>query len=161
MRSDSHTHGSRSAYCGAATAIIGVVFAGLIALSAPAFAAEHEVKMLNKGAEGIMVFEPAFLKIAPGDTVHFVATDKGHDVLSIEGMIPAGATPFTGKMNEDLTVAFDTPGVYGYKCKPHYGMGMVGLVVVGEAINLADASAVPQKGKAKQQFEKLFQAAVQ
>jgi pseudoazurin len=144
-----------------AVAIVGVVFAGLVALSAPAFAAEHEVKMLNKGADGIMVFEPAFLKIALGDAVHFVATDKGHDVLSIDGMTPAGTAPFAGKMNEDLTVAFDTPGVYGYKCKPHYGMGMVGLVVVGDPVNLAEASAVPQKGKAKQQFEKLFQAAAQ
>jgi pseudoazurin len=71
-------------------------------------------------------------------------------------MIPAGAAPFAGKMNEDLTVAFDTPGVYGYKCKPHYGMGMVGLAVVGDPVNLAQAAAVPQKGKAKQVFEKLF-----
>jgi pseudoazurin len=123
---------------------------------APVSAADYEVKMLNKGAAGMMVFEPSFLKIAPGDTVHFVAADKGHNVMSVEGMIPSGATPYMGKMNEELTVTFDQPGVYGFECKPHYGMGMVGLVVVGDPINLADAKAVPQKGKAKKGFEELL-----
>ena len=138
------------------TAAIAMLLAEALLGSAPAGAAEHEVKMLNKGAEGMMVFEPSYLKIAPGDTVHFVATDKGHNVLSIEGMIPPGATPFAGKMNEDVTVTFDKPGTYGIECKPHYGMGMVGLIVVGDPVNLADAQAVPQKGKAKKKFEQLF-----
>lgn len=121
-----------------------------------ALAAEHEVKMLNKGAEGTMVFEPSVVKVAPGDSVHFIATDKSHNVESIEGMIPPGSTPFKGEMNQDLTVTFDQPGVYGIKCKPHYGMGMVGLVVVGEPTNTVEAAAVVQKGKAKQKFELLF-----
>ena len=52
------------------------VAATMLALALPAGAAEFEVKMLNKGAEGAMVFEPSLLKIAPGDTVKFLATDK-------------------------------------------------------------------------------------
>jgi pseudoazurin len=135
----------------AATILAGTTFGAL-----PATAAEHQVQMLNKGADGPMSFEPSFLKIAPGDTVRFVATDKGHNVLSVEGMGPAGATPFQGKINEDLTVTFDKPGVYGFECKPHYGMGMVGLIVVGDPVNLAEAEAVPHKGKAKKHFETLF-----
>jgi plastocyanin len=52
-------------------------------------AADHQVKMVNKDSEGrVMQFEPAFLKIAPGDTVTFVATDKGHDSESIKDGIP-------------------------------------------------------------------------
>ncbi len=139
--------------------IAGAMLAGIVASAAPALAAEHEVKMLNKGADGTMVFEPSLLKIAPGDRIRFVPTDKGHNVLSIEGMAPEGAAAFQSKMGQELTVTFDQPGVYGYECKPHYGMGMVGLVVVGDPVNLADATAVPHKGKAKQRFEKLFQAA--
>ena len=135
-------------------ALAGFLVASAMAM--PAIAAEHEVKMLNKGAEGMMVFEPAFLKIAPGDTVRFVAADKGHNVLSVEGMSPEGAAPFQGKMNEDITVTFDKPGAYGFECKPHYGMGMVGLVIVGDPVNLAEAKAVPQRGKAKKKFEALF-----
>jgi pseudoazurin len=137
---------------GAASALL----AGMIA-AAPAMAADIEVQLRNKGTDGMMVFEPSITKIAPGDTVHFVATDKGHNVMSIEGMAPTGATPFQGKMNEDLTVKFDQPGIYGIECKPHYGMGMVGLIVVGEPTNVAEAKAVLQKGKAKPHFEKLFQ----
>jgi pseudoazurin len=76
-------------------------------------AAEVEVKMLNKGAEGLMVFEPALVKIEPGDTVKFVATDKGHNAESIKGMFPADAVPFVGKNGEDVTVTFDKPGAYG------------------------------------------------
>jgi pseudoazurin len=59
-------------------------------------------------------------------------------------------------MNDDITVTFDEPGAYGFECKPHYGMGMVGLVIIGDPINLAEAKAVPQKGKAKKKFEALF-----
>src|SRR4030095_5001316 len=136
-----------------------VIFAVAVSALLPsvaANAAEHEVKMLNKGAEGIMVVEPNVVKIAPGDSVHFVAADKGHNVESIDGMIPEGAAPFKGEMNKDMTVTLDKPGVYGFKCKPHYGMGMVGLIVVGEPVNKTAAAAIEQKGKAKKKFEDLL-----
>jgi pseudoazurin len=119
-------------------------------------AAEVEVRMLNKGAEGLMVFEPSLIKIEPGDTVRFVASDKSHNAETIKGMLPEGATPFAGKMNEDVVVTFDNPGAYGIKCMPHYAMGMVALVVVGKPDNLDQAKAVPQTGKAKQIFATLF-----
>ena len=121
-----------------------------------AAAAEVEVKMLNKGAEGLMVFEPALVKVEPGDTVKFVATDKSHNAESIKNMLPAGTAPFAGKMNEDVSVTFDKPGAYGVKCMPHYAMGMVALIVVGKPDNLDEAKAVPQSGKAKQVFAALF-----
>ena len=136
-------------------AIFAVAVSALLA-SVAANAAEHQVKMLNKGAEGIMVFEPNVVKVAPGDSVHFVAVDKGHNVESIDGMIPEGAAPFKGEMNKDVTVTLDKPGVYGFKCKPHYGMGMVGLIVVGEPVNKTAAAGVEQKGKAKKKFEDLL-----
>jgi pseudoazurin len=124
-------------------------------------AAEVEIKMLNKGAEGLMVFEPALVKIEPGDTVKFVASDKSHNAESIKNMLPEGAAPFAGKMNEDVAVTFDKSGVYGVKCMPHYAMGMVALVVVGKPDNLDQAKAVPQAGKAKQVFAALFERLTQ
>ncbi len=133
------------------------VIAVLMGLAGPAMAAEVEVKMLNKGAEGLMVFEPALVKIEPGDTVKFVAVDKGHNAESIKGMFPADAPPFVGKSGEDVAVTFDKPGAYGVKCMPHYGMGMVALIVVGTPGNLAEAKAVPQVGKAKQIFAALIE----
>jgi pseudoazurin len=131
--------------------------AALVAVAGTATAAEVEVKMLNKGAEGMMVFEPALVKIEPGDTVKFVSTDKGHNAESIKGMLPGDATPFVGKNGENVAVTFDKPGAYGVKCLPHYAMGMVALIVVGTPGNLAEAKAVPQTGKAKQVFAALFE----
>ncbi len=120
-------------------------------------AAEYEINTLNMSSHGMFQFDPQEVKIKVGDTVHFVAKDKGHNVESIEGMIPVGATPFKGAMNKDLTVTFTQPGVYGFKCAPHYGMGMVGLIVVGDDLpNLQKAEAVNHPGKAKTAFATLF-----
>ncbi|RDI60739.1 pseudoazurin [Microvirga subterranea] len=134
--------------------VLGMLAA--LGLGGAASAAEVEVKMLNKGTEGVMVFEPALVKVAPGDTVKFVAADKGHNVESIDTMLPEGGKTFVGKVNEEMAVTFDKPGVYGYKCKPHYGMGMVGMVVVGEPTNTDQAKAATHPGKAKQVFGTLF-----
>ena len=131
-----------------------VIFAGA------AGAAEVEIKMLNKGATGAMVFEPNFVSVAPGDTIRFVPTDKGHNAETIKGMIPDGAEAFKSKFNEEITVTFDKEGVYGVKCAPHYGMGMVALIEVGEPVNLDAAKAIKQTGKAKAAFAELFGQAV-
>ena len=123
----------------------------------PATAADYQVKMLNKGAKGMMVFEPDLVKVQPGDTVTFVATDPGHDAQSVPGMLPEGAQPFEGKIGKDLTVTFTQPGVYGVKCKPHYVMGMVGLVVVGDpSSNLEAAKQAKNPGKAGKLFTELL-----
>ena len=136
--------------------LVAAAVAAAMAIAGDATAAEVEVKMLNKGAEGVMVFEPALVRIAPGDTVKFVSTDKGHNAETIKGMLPDGAASFAGKTNEDVTVKFDQAGIYGIKCTPHYGMGMVALVAVGSPANEEQARAVPQVGKAKQVFAALF-----
>ncbi len=125
-------------------------------LATSAFAETFEVKMLNKGTEGAMVFEPAFIKAAVGDTITFVSPDKGHNAETIEGMLPEGAEPFKSKMSEDFSVTLTVEGVYGVKCAPHYAMGMVALIQVGAPVNLEAAAAVEQKGKAKTRFEPLF-----
>ena len=128
--------------------ILAASFAALVIGSAQA--ADHEVQMLNKGEKGAMVFQPDFIQAAVGDTITFVPTDKGHDAESIKGMIPDGAKPFKGKMNEKITVTLDAEGVYGVKCTPHVGMGMVGFVVVGDAPANLDAvktGKLPKKAR--------------
>jgi len=126
-------------------------------LVAPAAHAEtFEVKMLNEGAAGKMVFEPAFVAAAPGDTITFLPTDKGHNAATIKGMIPEGAKKFKSKLNKEFSVTLTEEGLYGIMCTPHYGLGMVALIQVGEATNLEAASAVKKRGKAKARFEPLF-----
>jgi pseudoazurin len=137
--------------------------ASTLLFAVPAVAADFEVKMLNKGADGqAMVFEPAFLKVQPGDTVRFIPTDKGHDAQSIDGMLPAGAEPFKGKMSQEVAVTFQTPGVYGFRCSPHFGMGMVGLVEVGDSsANLDAARQIKLPPLATKRMSGLFDKAAQ
>lgn len=72
-------------------------------------------------------------------------------------MLPDGAEPFVGAMNKDVSYTFETPGTYGIKCKPHYAMGMVGLIVVGDdEPNRAAAEAVSHPGRAKGAFADMF-----
>ncbi|CAM5398960.1 pseudoazurin [Aquamicrobium terrae] len=136
--------------------LIATTFAALM-LAGAAHAADHEVQMLNKGAHGVMVFEPNYIEAAPGDTVTFVPTDKGHDAASIDGMIPEGAEPFKGEISKPVTITVEKEGVYGVKCVPHYGMGMVALIVVGKPTNLEKAKGVKQPGKAKKVFAELLE----
>jgi len=100
-------------------------------------AADHRVLMLDTGADGIMVFAPAFLKIAKGDRVTFVAKDPGHNVVS--RLVPDGASPWKGTVSTDLTVSFDQEGVYIYECDLHKPLGMVGVIQVGRPVNLNQA----------------------
>lgn len=115
----------------------------ILAHAAPALAKDHVVQMKNRGAAGAMVFEPAFVKAAPGDTIRFVPTDPSHNAETIPTMLPAGVTPSKGLMNKEFLLKVATPGVYGIKCQPHYTMGMVALIQVGKgpSPNLAAAQA--------------------
>ena len=137
---------------------IAVAAAPIVLAPSQAHAAEHEVHMLNKGASGdTMVFEPALIRIAAGDTVKFVPIDKGHNAESIRGMLPDGAELFKGAINKEVDVTFTVPGVYGIKCLPHLAMGMVALVVVDDpAANLEAAKGVKNPPKAKERFDAMF-----
>jgi pseudoazurin len=126
-----------------------------------ASAAEFEVKMLNKGENGAMVFEPAFVAAQPGDVINFISVDKGHNLESIKDMLPEGVEPFKSEMSKDYSLTVTTEGLYGIKCTPHYAMGMIALIQVGAPSNLDAAKAVPQKGKAAKRFEEIFAQVVQ
>lgn len=117
----------------AATLVIGVALAGAVS------AENFEVQMLNKGETGKMVFEPAFLNVAAGDSVTFIVASKGHNAEVVKGMIPEGAEAFAGKINEEITVTLDVEGLYAVKCKPHFAMGMVMTIAVGEDVVAPEA----------------------
>lgn len=132
------------------TITTALLFAAL--MGGTAMAETFEVQMLNKSGDQTMVFEPDFLRVAPGDIVKFVPTDKGHNAQSIKGMTPDSAEPFTGRLGKEIAVTFDTKGLYAIECKPHYAMGMVMTVVVGGATTApADflAGRIPPRAKAR------------
>jgi pseudoazurin len=114
-------------------------------VASPLAAKEITVKMLNMGSDKTpMVFEPGFIKAAPGDTVKFVAANPGHNAQTIPGFLPAGEAEQKGAMGKDFILKVTKPGLYGIKCLPHFSIGMVALVQVGNgpSSNLAAAKAV-------------------
>jgi pseudoazurin len=140
------------------TLLLAAALAAALA-AGTAGAAEIEVKMLNKGEKGAMVFEPDLIRAAPGDVIHFVPTDKSHNAESIKGMLPEGVQPFKSKINEAYKLTVEKEGIYGVKCTPHYAMGMVALIIAGEPNPqaLEEAAAVKHPGKAKERFAAIFE----
>ena len=136
------------------------IFAAVAAtfMAGPAFAEVIEVQMLNRNEAGERnVFEPPVVMAQPGDTIKFVPTDKGHNALTEDGMVPEGGQEFESRINQEFEVTLEADGTYGYKCLPHYATGMVGLILVGDAsVNFEEAKAVNHRGRAKQRFEEYF-----
>ena len=130
----------------------GIAFAAL--MGSAALAETFEVQMLNQGSDGErMVFEPAFVQAVAGDTIRFVATDRGHNAEINDGMLPDGAEAFKGGINEEIEVTLDIEGVYGVICKPHFAMGMVMTIAVGD-VEIPEGyleGRIPRK--AKERFE--------
>ena len=110
-------------------------------VATPVIAADHTVEMLSSSNGEMMVFKPAVLKIAPGDTVTWKATNPGHNTASIAEMTPDANLEWNGKINEELKITFTKEGVYGYKCTPHYVLGMIGIIAVGDNLANLDASS--------------------
>ncbi len=130
----------------------------LAALTTPAFAADTTVEMLNKRDDGAkMVYSEDITRIDVGDTITWVPTAKGHNVEFIAG--PDGwDAPRKSKLNKEVAITFDTPGVYLYQCSPHKSMGMIAIVVVGELTQegvdaIKDAKV---KGKSKKKLKELL-----
>ncbi len=120
-----------------------ILMTALMALSTTAFAANHEVKMLDNGKDGGMVFEPGFLKAEVGDTVTFKPTHKGHWVQS--RAVPEGVDKFLSKEDEEFTLTLTKEGVYVYVCPPHRMMNMSGIIQVGNPVNKDAAQAEVDK----------------
>ena len=125
-----------------------------------AYAAVVEVKMLNKGSDGEkMVFDPAVIKVSVGDSVKFLPTTKGHSVQSFKGKKsrPEGAKKFKSKLNKEYTYKVEKEGIHVIQCKPHYAMGMIGMIVAGRPTNLDTIKKLKVRGKkAKKRFKAML-----
>ena len=105
-----------------------------------AYCAEYMVDAVTTGANGeMMVFNPGYLKVEVGDTVTFKPSDASHNAESF--VSPSTESAFITAMGETATITFSQEGVYLYKCTPHFVLGMVGVIQVGDAVNRDDAIA--------------------
>jgi len=125
-------------------------------MSTPAFAADMTIEMLNKDAEGNrQVYSEEVARIDVGDTITWVPTNKGHN---IEMVASPNNMKLRSKNNKEVQITFEVPGIYYYWCIPHKGMGMIGLVVVGDDTSNKDQIAKAKAiGKSKKKLKKLLE----
>ena len=109
--------------------------------------------------QGLQVFKPRLVTAQVGDTIKFVPTDPAHNSTSIEGMVPEGVEGWDGPLNSELSYVIPKPGVYGFKCLPHYAAGMIGLIVVEGGDNAEAAKGLNHPGLAGREFAELFEEA--
>ena len=116
-----------------------------------AVAEDTTIEMLDKLGKRNMVFSQEIVRINPGDTVFWKATDKGHNVQFIfKNGVPEGVEKFKSKIGKDTEYTFTIPGIYAYWCVPHKTMGMIGFVIVGDDLsNLDSIKKVKFIGKSK------------
>ena len=115
------------------------------------FAEDATVEMLNKLDKRTMVFSQEIVRIDPGDTVFWKATDPGHNVQFIsKNGVPTGVEKFKSKVGKDTEFTFTVPGIYAYWCVPHKTLGMIGFIIVGNDLsNLDSIKKVKFIGKSK------------
>ena len=131
----------------------------MVALTTSAYAEDTTVEMLNKRDDGAkMVYSEDITRIDVSDTITWVPTSKGHNVEFIAG--PDGwKAPKKSKLNKEVEMTFDTPGVYLYQCSPHKSMGMIAIVVVGDGdpkVVKDRLKGVKVKGKSKKKLKALL-----
>ena len=115
------------------------------------------IEMLNKDDAGNkMVYSEELARVDVGETITWVPTSKGHNVEWIAG--PDGAElPKKSKNGKEVSMTFEVPGIYYYWCTPHKGMGMIGLVVVGDDVSNKGAIAKAKAlGKSKKKLKALL-----
>lgn len=95
----------------------------MLLLSTTIFADSHIVKGVG------VAFAPLVTFAEEGDKISF-RDMAAHFVESIK--IPEGSDKMISAMGKDYSYTVTKPGIYLYKCPPHWGARMGGLIVVGE-----------------------------
>ena len=132
-------------------------FFALALFSNIAYAKTIEIEMLNKDSAGRkMVYSQEFVQVDTGDTVKWIPTSKGHNVQIVAA--PDGFDiPKKSKNGKEVSIDFTVPGIYYYWCTPHKGMGMIGLIVVGnDTSNKDDIAKAKALGKSKKKLKELL-----
>lgn len=138
-------------------AVAGFILAFAIA-APPAPAGEtHVIRVISDAETGQPRFDPPVLHVAPGDTVRIAMGGKVFASRLIAGMHPPGSELWWGQVGESIEITLTEPGVYGHKCGAAYALGLVGLIVVGDAaVNLEAARRVQHPPVAAHVFDELF-----
>lgn len=106
--------------CAATLFIIAALFAGKSVT-----AAEHDINAVG------VKFDPMFIYIDAGDSVSWLNM-AGHNIETVDAMVPEGQEKINTELGATVTEVFETEGIVVYKCTPHWGARMGGIIVVGK-----------------------------
>jgi plastocyanin len=102
------------------------------------FAETHTVEQVN------FTFSADEITVQVGDTVEWQWNSGSHTVTSGTGPTdPEVGNLFDASLgiaNQIVSVTFDTPGDVPYFCRPHFGLGMTGVVHVEPATPVQSGS---------------------
>ena len=101
----------------------------LVALAAASVAAPASADQ-TVTAVGVE-FDPMVVYVEPGESVTWTQMNA-HNVETLADLIPEGGVEFNSEVGADYSQKFDEPGIFVYKCTPHWGARMGGIVVVGK-----------------------------
>ena len=94
-------------------------------LAASAWAAE-----IQMGYEGNLVFEPNELTVNAGDTVTFVNNALPPHNIIVDGRADLSRESLMFSPGETQEIVFADTGDFNFKCAPHEGAGMKGVIHV-------------------------------
>lgn len=113
-------------------AALAAPFAASLATLLPAALLPRAARAANATVQAVGVkFEPMTVYVEPGEQVSWEGM-VGHNVETLGAMMPEGGTAVKSELGEDVTATFEVPGIYVYKCTPHWGTRMGGVIVVGK-----------------------------
>jgi len=94
-------------------------------LAAQAYAAE-----IQMGYEGNLVFEPNEVTVKSGDTVTFVNNALPPHNIIVDGRADLSRESLMFSPGETQEIVFADAGDFNFKCAPHEGAGMKGVIHV-------------------------------
>lgn len=105
---------------------LALLFCGLFILSTANSKETHTVKGVG------VQFKPDIVFADQGDIIEFRDMPT-HFVDTVK--IPEGADKMFSEMGANYSYEIDKPGIYFYKCPPHWGARMGGLIIVGSGLD--------------------------
>ncbi|MEM1383496.1 MAG: plastocyanin/azurin family copper-binding protein [Pseudomonadota bacterium] len=101
-----------------------------VVASAPAATGGKEHIIMARAVK----FDPVFVFVEPGDTIAW-ENMASHNIRTIDQMVPEGQEMIKTELGVNYFTTFDTVGIVVYKCEPHWGARMGGIIVVGNPEN--------------------------
>ena len=95
------------------------------ALAAQAYAVE-----IQMGYDGNLVFEPYEVTVNAGDTVTFVNNALPPHNIIVDGRADLSRESLMFSPGETQEIVFADAGDFNFKCAPHEGAGMKGVIHV-------------------------------